>query len=115
MEAAIDAGFSGVLLRASGINWDLRKNCPYEVYNSLNFRVPVSTFGYSYARYLLRMEEMRQSVGLIFQCLNLMPAGLVGVEDYNISPVSKFHMIDSMELTISRFKHYSENAYFGET
>jgi NADH dehydrogenase (ubiquinone) Fe-S protein 2 len=111
-KTAINLGFSGVLLRATGINWDLRKNFPYEIYDTINFLVPVSNIGDSYSRYILRLEEMRQSISIINQCLNLIPDGEIKNDNFNISPVSKMAMINSMELTISRFKYYSENINF---
>jgi NADH dehydrogenase (ubiquinone) Fe-S protein 2 len=111
-ETALNSGFSGVLLRATGLNWDIRKNFPYEIYEDLNFLIPVSYIGDSYSRYILRMEEMRQSISIILQCLNLIPDGEIKINDFSISPVTKFNMIESMELTISRFKYYSENVYF---
>lgn len=68
-EQAIDWGFSGVMLRASGMLWDLRVTAPYDIYNICNFAVPIGTKGDSYDRYLLRLEEMRNSVAIIDQCL----------------------------------------------
>jgi NADH dehydrogenase (ubiquinone) Fe-S protein 2 len=112
---AINAGFSGILLRATGINWDLRKNFAYEVYNKLEFKIPVSYSGDSFSRYILRLEEMRQSVSIICECIQKIPTGEIKTSDYSISPVEKFNMLDSMEMTISRFKHYSENINFIKT
>jgi len=111
-ELAINAGFSGVMLRATGINWDLRKNYPYEIYKNLNFFVPICWTGDSFSRYILRIEEMRQSISIIYQCLNYIPGGEVKLPNYDISPVDKFMMTDSMEMTISRFKYYSDNINF---
>ena len=72
-DQALDWGFSGVMLRGSGISWDLRKTQPYDVYDKMNFDVPVGTRGDCYDRYLIRVEEMRQSLRIIMQCLNEMP------------------------------------------
>ena len=76
---ALDWGFSGVMLRGSGVAWDLRKAQPYEVYPELHFEVPVGANGDCYDRYLLRVEEMRQSTHVIVQCLNLLEPGMVKV------------------------------------
>src|SRR3546814_17818537 len=78
---AIDWGFSGVLLRGSGLPWDLRKMQPYDVYEQLEFNIPVGTNGDCYDRYLLRVEEMRQSLYIISQCLNFMPSGPVKTDN----------------------------------
>lgn len=107
-EQAVDWGFTGVMLRGSGIPWDLRKTQPYEVYDRLHFDVPVGTQGDCYDRYLLRIEEMRQSIRLIMQALNQMPEGLVQVDDRKITPPSRSQMKDSMESVIHHFKLYTE-------
>nr|YP_007890635.1 NADH dehydrogenase subunit 7 [Jakoba bahamiensis]AGH24129.1 NADH dehydrogenase subunit 7 [Jakoba bahamiensis] len=105
---AMDWSFSGVMLRGSGISWDLRKHCPYDVYDRLDFEIPVGTHGDCYDRYLVRMEEMRQSLRLVIQCLNEMPVGIVRVDDQKISPPSRREMKDSMESLIHHFKLYTE-------
>jgi NADH dehydrogenase (ubiquinone) Fe-S protein 2 len=105
---AVAYGFSGVMLRGSGVSWDLRKTQPYEVYESLNFDIPVGTQGDCYDRYLIRIEEMRQSLKLIAQCLNQLPQGLVKVDDKKISPPSRKHMKESMESLIHHFKLFTE-------
>jgi NADH dehydrogenase (ubiquinone) Fe-S protein 2 len=105
---AVDWGFSGVMLRGSGLPWDLRKTQPYEVYEALNFDIPVGTQGDCYDRYLIRIEEMRQSLKLIAQCLNQLPQGLVKVDDKKISPPSRKHMKESMESLIHHFKLFTE-------
>lgn len=108
-EDALDWGLSGVMLRGSGVPWDLRKTQPYEVYHELDFDVPVGTRGDCYDRYLLRIEEMRQSIRLIMQCINQMPTdGLVQVDDRKITPPSRSQMKDSMESVIHHFKLYTE-------
>lgn len=105
---AMELGFSGVMLRGSGIAWDLRKEIGYEVYNELNFDIPVGIEGDCYDRYLVRIEEMRQSINLIYQCINKIPNGLVRVDDNKVTPPSKSEMKTSMESLIHHFKLYSE-------
>jgi len=83
---ACDWGFSGVMLRGSGIRWDLRKATPYDVYEKLDFDVPIGTRGDCYDRYCIRVEEMRQSIRIIIQCLNAMPEGLVKNDDRKLCP-----------------------------
>ena len=107
-QKALAWGFSGPMLRASGIPWDLRKQQPYDAYDKVEFDVPVGTNGDSYDRYLLRVEEMRQSLRIIHQCLNMMPSGPVKVDDMKISPPSRAYMKESMEGLIHHFKLYSE-------
>lgn len=96
------------MLRGSGINSDLRKKQPYEVYNKLEFKVPVGTRGDCYDRYFLRVEEMRQSLGIIGQCLNKIPTGPVKVDNQKIVPPSRLQMKQSMEALIHHFKLYTE-------
>ena len=105
---AIELGFSGVMLRGSGIAWDLRKNIPYEIYDKLNFEVPIGTNGDCYDRYCLRMEEMRQSISIILQCINKIPEGSIKNNDKKISPPSRESMKKNMESLIHHFKYYSE-------
>ncbi len=105
---ALDWGFTGPMLRASGATWDLRRNQPYEVYDELEFSIPVGTSGDCYERYLVRMEEMRQSVKIIDQCLARMPEGPVKVVDNKISPPTRSEMKNSMEALIHHFKLYTE-------
>lgn len=114
---ALDWGFSGVMLRASGVCWDLRKASPYDVYDRLDFDVPVGTRGDCYDRYCIRVEEMRQSLRIIVQCLNMMPTGLIKTDDRKISPPSRTQMKQSMESVIHHFKLYTEGAHVpqGET
>jgi len=114
---AQDWGFSGVMLRGSGIMWDLRKTQPYEVYSKLDFLVPIGTNGDCYDRYLIRMEEMRESIKIILQCLNNMPLGLIKIDNYKISPPSRSQIKYSMEHLIHHFKLYSEGFHVesGET
>jgi NADH dehydrogenase (ubiquinone) Fe-S protein 2 len=105
---AIDWGFSGVMLRGSGIPWDLRKTQSYEIYKDLDFYIPVGVSGDCYDRYLVRMEEMRQSIYLIYQAINLMPEGPIKSPNTKVSPPSRMEIKNSMEATIHHFKFYSE-------
>jgi NADH dehydrogenase (ubiquinone) Fe-S protein 2 len=110
-------GFSGIMLRGSGLNWDLRKNQPYEIYNEIDFSIPTGTAGDCFDRYLIRVEEMRQSLFIIYQCLNIMPLGSIKTNDNKISPPSRTFIKYSMESLIHHFKLYSEgfNVSTGET
>jgi NADH:ubiquinone oxidoreductase subunit D len=81
---ALDWGFSGVMLRGSGIFWDLRKSQPYEIYDKLSFSIPSGTNGDCYDRYLIRISEMRESLNIIKQCLNQIPLGLIKSNDSKI-------------------------------
>lgn len=83
---ALNLSFTGVMLRGSGVPWDIRKSAPYDAYDQVEFDIPVGINGDCYDRYLCRMEEFRQSLRIIHQCLNNMPAGPICVEDYKISP-----------------------------
>jgi NADH dehydrogenase (ubiquinone) Fe-S protein 2 len=106
---AKDWGFSGVLLRGSGVPWDLRKTSPYEVYDKLSFDIPVGKNGDCYDRYLIRVEEMRQSIRLIMDALNQMPTtGLYKIDDFRLTNPSRVEMKNSMEGLIHHFKYYSE-------
>ncbi|RLN14060.1 hypothetical protein BBO99_00009491 [Phytophthora kernoviae] len=96
---ALDLGFSGVMLRGSGISWDLRKTQPYEIYDQLDFDIPVGTNGDCYDRYLIRIEEMRQSIRIILQVIN----------DKKITNPNRAQIKNSMESLIHHFKYYSEN------
>lgn len=105
---AMDWGFSGPMLRGSGIEWDLRKSNPYEVYEEMDFDVPVGKDGDCYDRYLVRIEEMYQSVRIIDQCLAKIPKGEVRSLDMKISPPRRKDMKNSMEDMIHHFKLYTE-------
>jgi len=107
-EQALDWGFTGVLLRGSGISWDLRKVQPYEIYSKLDFEIPIGTNGDCYDRYLVRIGEMRQSTSLILQCINQLPEGLVKVDDKKLTPPSRKDIKNSMEALIHHFKLYSK-------
>lgn len=91
-EDALNLGFSGAMLRGSGIKWDLRKAQPYDAYDKVEFDVPVGINGDTYDRYLVRMEEMRQSLRIIEQCLNKMPAGEIKTDDNKIVPPKRAEM-----------------------
>jgi NADH-quinone oxidoreductase subunit D len=116
-EQALDWGFSGPMLRASGVPWDLRKSQPYDVYDTMNFDVPIGKTGDCYARYLVRMEEMRQANNIIRQCLKEMPQGFVMIDDCKIAPPKRADMKTSMEALIHHFKLYTEGYHVpaGET
>lgn len=116
-DEALDWGFSGPLLRASNVAWDLRKTQPYEVYDQMDFLIPVGKNGDCYDRYLVRIEEMRQSVNIIKQCLEKMPEGLVKVQNYKITTPPREEMKTSMEALIHHFKLYTEGYHVpkGET
>jgi NADH dehydrogenase (ubiquinone) Fe-S protein 2 len=114
---AIDWGFSGVMLRGSGVPWDLRKTQPYEIYSEINFVIPVGSNGDCYDRYLIRVEEMRQSLVIIESAINLLQTGSIKTADYKICPPSRLEMKNSMEAVIHHFKSFSEGLTlpFGET
>ncbi|XP_076278207.1 NADH dehydrogenase (ubiquinone) 49 kDa subunit [Lasioglossum baleicum] len=107
-EDAIDYGCSGVMLRGSGIKWDIRKVAPYDAYDLVDFDIPIGVNGDCYDRYLCRIEEMRQSLRIIYQCLNQMPPGEVRVDDAKIVPPRREEMKTSMEALIHHFKLYTQ-------
>ena len=107
-QEALDHSFSGVMLRGSGIAWDLRKSQPYECYENLDFKVPVGKNGDCYDRYLCRIEEMRESVKIINQCIEKMPKGPVKSIDGKISPPKREDLKQSMEALIHHFKLFTE-------
>ena len=104
---ALNFSYTGVLLRATGIKWDLRKTNTYEIYSSLNFKVPYSTNGDCFDRYLLRIEELRQSNLLILQCINNMPSGKIKTSNYKLALPTKKEIKNVMESLIHHFKLYS--------
>jgi len=116
-EEAFDWGFSGPTLRASGVPWDLRKAQPYDCYEDLEFDVPVGKRGDCFDRYLVRIEEMRQCLRLMRQCVERMPDGPVGVENHKVTPPRRGEMKRSMEALIHHFKLYTEGYHVppGET
>ncbi len=105
---ALDYSFSGVMLRGSGVAWDLRRSQPYDCYNDLQFKIPVGKNGDCYDRYLCRIEEMRESVKIIKQCLQNLPKGPIKTNDGKISPPPKKELKESMEALIHHFKLFTE-------
>ena len=107
-QEALDHSFSGVMLRGSGVAWDLRKSQPYECYENLDFKIPIGKNGDCFDRYLCRIEEMRESVKIIVQCINKMPKGTVKSNDGKVSPPNRKELKDSMEALIHHFKLFTE-------
>ena len=107
-EDALDYSFSGVMIRGSGVPWDLRKSQPYDCYNQLEFKIPVGKNGDCYDRYLCRIEEMKESISIIKQCLLKMEKGPIKSLDGKISPPPKKNIKQSMEALIHHFKLFTE-------
>ncbi len=109
-ERALQLGFTGPMLRGSGVAWDLRKKQPYETYSALNFDIPIGKNGDCYDRYLVRVEEMRQSNRIILQCIEWLRKnpGPVMVNDAKVAPPSRTVMKESMEALIHHFKLFTE-------
>ena len=109
-ERAQELGFTGPMLRGSGVEWDLRRKQPYEVYDEVDFAIPVGTNGDCYDRYLVRVEEMRQSCRIISQCVDWLRRnpGPVMVDDHKIVPPTREEMKDDMESLIHHFKLFTE-------
>ncbi|HEY1560731.1 MAG TPA: NADH-quinone oxidoreductase subunit D [Caulobacteraceae bacterium] len=109
-EEALAWGFTGVMLRGSGVAWDLRRSQPYEIYEELEFEIPIGVHGDCYDRYLCRVEEMRQSIRIMNQCVDLLrkTAGIVLADDHKVTPPRRGEMKRSMEALIHHFKLYSE-------
>jgi len=107
-EDALEYSFSGVMMRGSGIPWDLRKSQPYECYDQLDFKIPIGKNGDCYDRYLCRIDEMRESVKIINQCLDSIPKGPIKTLDGKISFPSKKEIKESMEALIHHFKLFTE-------
>ena len=107
-EDALDWGFSGPMIRGSGLAWDLRKAQPYDCYDELSFGVPVGKNGDCFDRYLVRIEEMRQSLAIVAQCLDRLPEGPVHVLNNKVTPPRRAEMKQSMEALIHHFKLYTE-------
>jgi NADH-quinone oxidoreductase subunit D len=101
-------GMSGVMLRSTGVKWDLRRSQPYECYNDLDFKIPIGKNGDNYDRYVMRMEEMRESAKIMRQCIEKMPDGLVISPDNKVVPPRRGEMKTSMEALIHHFKLYTE-------
>ena len=112
-ERALQLGFTGAMLRGSGIEWDLRKKQPYEVYDRLDFDIPVGVNGDSYDRYLVRVEEMRQSIRIMKQCIEWLRQnpGPVIADNYKVAPPPREKMKSNMEELIHHFKLFSEGIH----
>ena len=108
LKDAKEWGFSGVMLRGSGINWDLRKVQSYDIYDRVNFKIPVGKNGDCYDRYLLRIIEMRESLVIIEQCLNSIPEGIIKLNDSKITPPNRRDMKSSMESLTHHFKIFTQ-------
>jgi len=107
-EDVMNWGMSGVMARSAGLAWDLRRNQPYEAYNDMEFSVPLGKNGDCYDRYVMRMDEMRESVKIMRQCVANMPDGPVSSMDGKIVPPKRAEMKQSMEALIHHFKLYTE-------
>ena len=107
-QEAIEWGCTGPVLRSAGVAWDLRRSQPYDAYDKVDFDVPVGKNGDCFDRYLIRIEEMRQSIEIIKQCLNLIKPGDIAINDNKITPPKRKTMKKSMESLIHHFKLYSE-------
>jgi NADH-quinone oxidoreductase subunit D len=105
---AVRWGFSGPMIRAAGLPWDLRKSQPYDVYDRMDFDIPVGTRGDCYDRFMVRVEEVRQSIRIMTQCLNEMPEGPIASLDRKVVPPKRGEMKQSMEALIHHFKLYTE-------
>jgi NADH-quinone oxidoreductase subunit D len=114
---ALNWGFTGPMLRATGVAWDLRKAQPYDAYAGIDFDIPVGKNGDCWTRYLVRVEEMRQAVRIIRQAIEQMPDGPVKATDHKIAPPRRAEMKHSMEALIHHFKLYTEGYHVpaGET
>ncbi|KDP85723.1 NADH-quinone oxidoreductase subunit D [Cupriavidus basilensis] len=115
-ERALQMGFTGPMLRGSGIEWDLRKKQPYEVYDRMDFQVPVGVGGDCYSRYLVRIEEMRQSNSIIKQCIDWLRRnpGPVMTDNHKVAPPSRVDMKSNMEELIHHFKLFTEGIHVPE-
>jgi NADH-quinone oxidoreductase subunit D len=107
-EDALKWGFSGPMIRAAGIPWDIRRSQPYDVYDRMEFDIPVGTRGDCYDRFMVRVEEVRQSARIMKQCLKDMPEGPIASDDRKFSPPKRAEMKQSMEALIHHFKLYTE-------
>jgi NADH-quinone oxidoreductase subunit D len=105
---AVAWGFSGPCLRGSGVPWDLRKSQPYDVYDRMQFDVPIGKNGDCYDRFMVRIEEMKQSLRIVKQCLNELPEGPIASLDRKVVPPKRGEMKRSMEALIHHFKLYTE-------
>jgi NADH dehydrogenase I D subunit len=117
LKQAQNWGFSGVMLRGSGLEWDLRKSQSYEIYDKINFDILAGFNGDCYDRYLIRVFEMKQSIRIIEQCLDKMPFGPIKTDDHKVTSPSRFDIKESMESLIHHFKFYTNgiNVFANET
>ena len=113
-EEALDLGMTGPCLRSTGLAWDLRKSQPYDCYDEMDFDIPIGTTGDCYARYLVRVEEMRQSLRIMRQAIETMPDGPVLAENNKVTPPRRADMKHSMEALIHHFKLYTEGFHVPE-
>ena len=115
-QAALDWGFTGPMLRGSGVDWDLRRDQPYDVYDKMEFDVALGTTGDSYDRYLVRVEEMRQANRIVKQCIEWLEnnQGPVRIDDYKLSNPHRAEMKSDMEALIHHFKYFSEGFFVPE-
>lgn len=114
LEDCLDWGFTGAMLRGAGVAWDLRKAQPYDAYSSMDFDIPVGKHSDCYDRYILRIEEIRQSLRIIRQSIEKMPSGPVSSTDPKITPPRRGEMKRSMEALINHFKLYTEGYHVPE-
>lgn len=108
IDQAFEWGFTGVMIRGSGLPWDIRVSQPYEAYRDIDFKIPIGQSGDCYDRYIIRIEEMRQSLSIIEQCLVLLQDGPIKVVDNKLTLPSRWEMRESMEALISHFKLFTE-------
>nr|WP_191058040.1 NADH-quinone oxidoreductase subunit D [Geminicoccus harenae] len=111
VEQCLDWGFSGPMIRAAGVPWDLRKAQPYDCYDRMDFDIPVGKNGDCYDRYLVRMLEVRESLKIMKQCLREMPEGPIRPDDRKVTPPPRAEMKRSMESLIHHFKLYTEGVH----
>ena len=111
LKDALSFGFSGVLVRGSGLRWDLRKQQPYDIYSKLDFKIPIGSKGDCFDRYLVRVEEMRQSLFIIYQCLNNIPNGFIKSNDYKLFMPKRKLLKFNMEALIHHFKLNTEGFF----
>jgi NADH dehydrogenase I D subunit len=110
-KSALNWGFSGVMLRGSGIHWDLRKSQPYEIYSKLNFNIPAGKNGDCFDRYKIRIFEIKESLSIIFQCLEQIPSGLIKTNNLKNTAPTRFEIKQSMEALIHHFKIYTNGLF----
>ena len=111
-QEAIDWGCTGPILRSAGVAWDLRRSQPYDAYDKVDFEIPIGKKGDCFDRYLVRIEEIRQSVSIIMQCLNQIKPGDISVDDNKITPPKRNQMKKSMESLIHHFNSYTQIYFF---